>query len=194
MSYSKRSLVRYMTKRTHSFHNRGFLPIVLILGVLVIGVSAIIAHQLGLLTVNVEMPKTGNASKTIALIPSPTPTPTSLKQGKEIYIYSWGQGTTVPKLSSIEIDPHDPKVGETQHVTVKYTHPTAIQSVSMQLFSDNKSTTFPMTLSSGSTTDGTWTGSWTIEDSVLYRYDLRVLVKSDQGETPYDVILRGSKP
>lgn len=126
--------------------------------------------------------------------PTPTPTPTSLKQGKETYIYSWGEGTTIPKLNAIEIDPHDPKVGQTQTVSVKFTHTSGINSVSMMLFSDNKSTSFPMTLAAGTETDGTWTGSWKIDDTVLYRYDLQVHAKVNGRDIPYDVILRGSKP
>lgn len=181
-------------KRTHS-KDQGFVTLLLLL-LAVIGVGAFVVVKTGVLQVQVtpsqqniadSLRKTSNA-------PLPTPTSTYLKPGKESYVYSWGEGTTVPKMNYVDVDPHDPKKGQTQKVNVKFTHTSAIEQVSLQLFSDNKSETHPMTMSEGTNVNGTWTGSWNIDDTVLYRYDLRFLVKADGKETPYDVVLRGTKP
>lgn len=179
--------------KNKSGSNDGFIGLLVIL-IAVIAVGAVVVVKTGVLQVQVTpsiplQPKSQTQTASV-----PTPTATYLKPGKESYIYSWGEGTTVPKMNYVDVDPHDPKKGQTQKVNVKFTHTSAISKVSLQLFSDNKSETYPMTMSEGTNVNGTWSGSWNIDDTVLYRYDLRFLVTADGKETPYDVVLRGSKP
>lgn len=175
--------------------NSGFIGLLVLL-IAVIGVGAVVVVKTGVLQIQVtpSIPLQKKSQTQTVSAPTPTPTATYLKPGKETYVYSWGEGTTVPKMNQVDIEPHDPKKGQKQTVTVKYTHTSPIQQVSLQLFSDNKSETFPMTKSEGTDTNGTWTGTWTVNDTVLYRYDLRLLVKADGKEVPYDVVLRGDKP
>jgi hypothetical protein len=160
---------------------------------LIITLASILLIQLGVFSVKIEQ-SDQNAPGQTSMAPTPTPTPTELKQGKETYQYSWGQGTTIPKLMSIELDPHDPKVGQTQNVKAKMIHTSPLDSVSVILFSDNKETTYPLSLTEGTNTDGSWSGSWKINDTVLYRYGFRVLSKTGGGEQKVDVVLRGSMP
>lgn len=169
----------------------GLLPVILI----IIGIWVFLTRQ-GFLTVKVE-PPVGETQQTTGqsqTAPTPTPTPTRLKQGKETYIYSWGAGTTIPKLISLELDPHDPKVGETQKLKARMTHTSALASVSIKLYSDNKETTYPLTLVEGTDIDGFWSGSWKIDDTLLYRYVFTVISKTGGTEKTVDVALRGRKP
>jgi hypothetical protein len=161
--------------------------------VLILILVWVLLTQLGVFSVKIEQPGQDATGQT-SMAPTPTPTPTELKQGKETYQYSWGQGTTIPKLMSIELDPHDPKVGQTQNVKTKMVHTSPLDSVSIILFSDNKETTYPLSLTEGSNTDGVWSGSWKINDTVLYRYGFRILSKTGGSEQKVDVVLRGSMP
>lgn len=181
--------------KNKSGSNDGFIGLLVIL-IAVIAVGAVVVVKTGVLQVQVtpSIPLQQKSQTQTASVPTPTPTATYLKPGKESYIYSWGEGTTVPKMNYVDVDPHDPKKGQTQKVNVKFTHTSAISKVSLQLYSDNKSETYPMTMSEGTNVNGTWSGSWNIDDTVLYRYDLRFLVTADGKETPYDVVLRGDKP
>lgn len=182
-----------MKKKSGS--NSGFIGLLVLL-IAVAGIGAFVVVKTGVLQVQVtpsiSLPQKPSGQTNSA--PIPTPTSTYLKSGKESYVYSWGEGTTVPKMNYVDIDPHDPKKGQKQTVNAKFTHTSPISQVSLQLFSDNTSETFPMKRNEGTDTNGTWTGTWTINDTVLYRYDLRFLVKADGKEIPYDVVLRGDKP
>lgn len=184
-----------MTTTKISKGNEGFVTLLLVL-VGLIAVAGVLFVKTGALTVKVapsQKPNTGGPGQQEQVI-LPTPTPQKLKQGKETYIYSWGEGTTVPKMGTVTIDPHDPKPTDTQNVTITFTHTAPVDSVNIQVYSDNKVQPFPLTLTSGINTDGTWSGSWAINDTVLYRYDLQFHAIADGKDTPYDVILRGSKP
>lgn len=175
--------------------NDGFVGLLVLL-LAVIAAGTVVVIKTGVLQVQVtpSVINIKNRQSNSLSAPTPTPTSTYLKPGKESYIYSWGEGTTIPKMNYVDVDPHDPKKGQTQKINVKFTHTAPILQISLQLFSDNKSETHPMTMSEGTDTNGTWTGSWSIDDTVLYRYDLRFLVKTEGKEFPYDVVLRGSKP
>lgn len=181
--------------KNKSSSNSGFIGLLVIL-IAVIAVGAVVVVKTGVLQVQVTptVSVPNKPQNQTVSVPTPTPTATYLKPGKETYVYSWGEGTTVPKMNQVDIEPHDPKKGQTQKVTVKFTHTSPISQVSLQLFTDNKSETHAMTMSEGTNMNGTWSGSWAIDDTVSYRYDLRFLVTAEGKETPYDVVLRGSKP
>lgn len=175
--------------------NSGFIGLLVLL-IAVIGIGAVVVVKTGVLQIQVtpSIPLQKKSQTQTVSAPTPTPTATYLKPGKETYVYSWGEGTNVPKMNQVDIEPHDPKKGQTQTVTAKFTHTTPIQQVSLQLFSDKETNTHSMEKSEGTDNNGTWTGKWTVNDTVLYRYDLRFLVKADGKEIPYDVVLRGDKP
>lgn len=181
--------------KNKSRSNSGFIGLLVLL-IAVIGVGAVVVVKTGVLQVQVtpSIPLQKKSQSQTVSVPTPTPTATYLKPGKETYIYSAGEGTTVPKLSQVDIEPHDPKKGQTQKVDVKYMHSSPIQQISIQLFSDNKSETHQLTRKDGTDMNGTWSGTWTVDDTVLYRYSLRFFVKADGKEVPYTVVLRGSNP
>lgn len=104
--------------------------------------------------------------------PTPTPkaTPSPLKQGKETYTISQTSGVR-PRIVLAEIDPHEPKVGESQRIKVWVIDQAPILEVTISLRSDNKTTTLPPTrLVEGTNLDGKWETSWNINDSILFTY------------------------
>ena len=42
----------------------------------------------------------------------------------------------------------------------------------------------------GSAADGTWQGSWTVDDSYLYNYNLILTAVSSRGQTSVEITLR----
>lgn len=124
--------------------------------------------------------------------PSPTPTPTPIPRpiphGKKVF--SAGQSDkTVPQFSKGSIDPYDPANGATQTVIITVKHTQPVTKVTAILKTDHTiSTPVPFTLTSGTTTNGTWQGSWTVTDTYLYKYQL-VLQAESTGSKPASVVL-----
>jgi hypothetical protein len=113
--------------------------------------------------------------------PTPTPTPRPLRQGEVTMNTSVSAETKGPKLSTTIVDNNDPKVGQTQTLTSTYRHTSPITSVTVTLMSDNGEKTYPMTLISGTNTDGQWQGTWTVEDTLLYTYTFIFTAKAQDG-------------
>jgi hypothetical protein len=131
-----------------------------------------------------ELVPTGSPS------PSISPTPYPIAQGQYTYSFSWGPGTTVPKMTTLTVDPHDPKVGQKQTVSLHMTHTAPIESISLVLTTDTQKNTYPLTLTEGINTDGTWTGSWDITEVHDYNYILTPMVKTGGKEIPYKTVIR----
>jgi hypothetical protein len=121
--------------------------------------------------------------------PTPTPTPRAIRQGKEIYTIS-SSSHVGPSIWQATIDPHDPKVGERQTMTVSVRSKLPIESVIVNLKSDNTTTIYPLTLLSGSPTDGVWQGSWDIADTVLYAYVATVHASDGKNTSSVDITMR----
>ena len=121
--------------------------------------------------------------------PTPTPTPTALKHGKESYTVSGG-GVDEPHPQDITIDPLDPAVGATQTfvlgIKTKYPVTTAYLSVR----TDTKTTKIPLSLSSGTTTDGTWTASWTVPETYTYNYLITPVVQTQYNQSSTQITIR----
>src|SRR5690349_2113936 len=112
-----------MAKKTSSPLRIILLSLVLII---LLGVLAFIAFtKTGLVSMEVTLPNRDGVER--QLVPTPTPTPTRLKQGKETYIYAAGEGTTVPKMGTVTIDPNDPKQKDSQTVTISFDHPRPVE-------------------------------------------------------------------
>ncbi len=131
-----------------------------------------------------ETPQDGSLS------PTASPTPIAILQGRETYTIGQGSGTTGPKITRAIVEPHDPKQGQQQTVTVSVNHSSPITSVSLVMKSDNDTKTYPLSLASGSETNGQWSGTWTVEDTVLYTYAFTISVESPGGSSSVDLIIR----
>jgi len=124
-------------------------------------------------------------SLTVAPTVTPIPTPRyskPLPAGKQIYKISHGSGVKGPKLQEVTIEPLTPAVGETQTVTATIKHESPVTEASLILESDTQTNTFPLKLISGTTTDGTWQGSWQMPEAYLYNYFLKFSLKSATGD------------
>lgn len=120
---------------------------------------------------------------------TPTPTPRAIKQGKEIYTIS-SSSHVGPTIWQATIDPHDPKIGQKQTMTIKVRSTSPVESVTINLRSDNTTTIYPLTLLSGSPADGVWQGSWDIADSLLYTYVATIHASDGKDTSSIDITMR----
>lgn len=89
--------------------------------------------------------------------------PTPIAQGPQTYfIRSSGDG---PVLTRLMISEFDPAVGERQGIQVETQFTQPVESVTATLITDNGQQTFPLTLTQGSPTQGSWTVEWTNQDT-----------------------------
>lgn len=113
--------------------------------------------------------------------PTPTPTPTKLKAGKDTYTISQPPNTPGPRIATLTLDPLDPKVNDKQTITAHIEYNTPVASVFVEYTSDNKKRTLPLTLASGTNTNGDWQTTWTVDDTVLYTYGVIVTATGSDG-------------
>jgi hypothetical protein len=117
-------------------------------------------------------------------VPSPSPTPVTnakiipIIQGEAAYNISQGK-TNGPKITRAVINPQDPQEGAKQTVTVSTNHTKPITWVKVSVYSDNKIASHDLTLSSGTTLSGNWSGSWTTDDTHLHKWG--ILIESGDG-------------
>lgn len=102
--------------------------------------------------------------------PSPLPTPKPLPTGSQTYNISHGESVVGPKPTKATINPLDPKIGDTQTLTIQVSHDKPVTKASITLLTDNAKQELPLQLISGTTSEGVWQASWTMEDSYDYSY------------------------
>lgn len=117
--------------------------------------------------------------------PTPKPSPIALKPDNGLKgTYQIGMGShTGPSVTQAIFDPLDIQKGQTLTVTISANYPGSISKLTATLTEDNSSQNIPVQLSSGSETDGKWTGSVTLNDSVQYKYILTVTATSPDGKS-----------
>lgn len=113
--------------------------------------------------------------------PSPTPTPYPIAQGKQEYnVNSSVKGG--PKMSKVIIDPLDVRMGESQMVSVVVKSTNTVTNVMVALRTDkNVITNHKLMLSSGTATDGAWSGTWKSE--FIHDYLYQVIITATDTET-----------
>ncbi len=113
--------------------------------------------------------------------PTPTPTPIPLPKGpREFGISSKNN----PQLRSFKFNEYDPGKGERQTVIIKAVdlEGAKITSIILTLISDHQSKNYPLKLTSGTETDGEWSGSWIVEDTHDYVYKSKITALNDKGQ------------
>jgi len=122
-----------------------------------------------------------NGEKNISTAYKPSPRP--LASGKQTYLGS-GSKTGAPKATEVVIDPLDPAQNATQTVTVKVISldGTPVSEVEVNMITDNKEKAYPLKLISGTNLDGSWQGTWTLEDSYDYLYQAAIKAKNTKSE------------
>ena len=176
---------------TPSFVDRILSP----LGIGVLLVVTIIFSFIAYLAANKSLPipslfSRSAKNKTTTQVPTQTPPPRAIPHG--LKSFTVGQSDkTVPQFSKGTIDPYDPANGATQTVTIAIKHTQPITNVTATLKTDHAiSTPVSFALTSGSATDGVWTGSWKITDSYLYTYVLELKAESANGFAVNPIVLR----
>lgn len=103
--------------------------------------------------------------------PTASPTPIPILQGKETYSISQSGEVKGPKIHKVEIDPHDPKIGEKQIFKAHIAHNKEVKTATVTVFSDDgKKITYPLSLSSGTALNGIWSGEWETDNTHLFNY------------------------
>lgn len=137
---------------------------------------------------NKEVSKEDTSPVPVALTPTVSPRP--IPHGK--IGFTVGQSDkTVPHFGRGFIDPYDPEKGATQTVTIAASFSAPIDKVTAILKTDNGiSQSVLFKLIDGSTTNGTWEGSWQVTDTYLYIYALVLNADSADHSASVEVTLR----
>lgn len=112
-----------------------------------------------------------------------------LASGKQTYFVT----TKVqPQIMQIDIDPLDVKIGETQTITAKIrdTNGNPITSVTGTAKTDNGSFSFSLSLVEGTDLNGTWQGTWILEDTNCNTYMITITAESASGQSKVDLAFR----
>lgn len=122
-------------------------------------------------------PSLSSKAPTPTLTPTPTPTPVPLLQGPQSYSISTKQNPDMYDLSLNTIDPHN----STQTVQLKVKDPSSVTSVKANVKTENKSKEYPLSLQSGTANDGTWTGSWVLNDTYNKKFMITFSATDNKG-------------
>lgn len=134
----------------------------------------------------------------------PTPTPTmeasaptpseprlltKLPQGSQTYTFSHGDKVKGPKPATVTLDPLSTTLNQKQSITITVTESSPVTKASVFLTTDTKKEVEHV-LTKKNTTDkkDTWTGSWTVDDTIDQRYEARLYITSSDGV--YDNTMR----
>jgi len=127
---------------------------------------------------NVAVDKKTIAQNEVAPTAAPTLPPRPLMTGERMYTFTHGKDVKGPKLGEVTLTPVDPKMGEVQHVKATVKHDSPVTSAAVNLQTDNETVKYPLTLTAGTATDGTWEGEWTIKDTYSINYYVQFDLKS----------------
>lgn len=96
----------------------------------------------------------------------------------------------VPTISQIKVDPFDIVYNSLQTITATISDSNPITSVTGLASTDTRTTPFNLTLNSGTSTSGTWQGTWTLKDSVCTNFMLTITASSNSGTSKVDLTIR----
>lgn len=121
--------------------------------------------------------------------PIPTPTPNPIPHGnKGFSVSSRNPG---PRMGRGTITPYDPAIGTTQSISINVSDSiNPVTSVGVIVQTDHATTTHAMSLTSGTTSNGVWTASWTVTDSYNYTYKATLSAGSASGINAVTMTLR----
>ncbi len=121
--------------------------------------------------------------------PSPLPTPRPLPHGKHGFTVQGGN-RNAPQFGRGFLDPIDPQKNTQQGIIISASNSVPIDSVTAIIKTDNKETSIKLSVSEGTNTNGTWTGSWTVNDTYLYNYIVQIIAKAGNEEQNVELTLR----
>ncbi len=171
-------------KRRARSKRKGFISqvVLVILLIVVVGLAyylyRVTQPRTATTSIGVNVPKTEIPA---GIVKAPTPY-LLLPQGRQIYTIESGAGNE-PRGTRIIVDPLDALKGQPQTVFLDAEYDKPIESVNVTLIMDNLSKTYPLSISSGTATKGTWSGTWTIEDDHEKNYAMKFALKYNGKET-----------
>ena len=157
------------------------IPVFFIIGIVLVAAAAwwystgYKGPKLGSSKIAITPPPDGSA---IPTGPTPSPTITDIFQGELSYSVGYSSDAKGPKTRQALFQPHAPKQGTEQTITVDVSHTAPVDSVEMTVQTDTKSHTVPMTMISGSKTDGKWQVKWKVDDTYNYKFIFQFKAKS----------------
>ncbi len=128
-------------------------------------------------------------SKTTMLTPTPKPSPRPIPSGKKTFSVSSGKKTG-PQFQGGAIDPYDPTMKGTQTISVTIVSTKPVTTATLTMQTDTKTKKVPMEIVSGTSTNGVWEGTWTVDDSYLYTYVATITVTDGTESNKIDLTLR----
>lgn len=120
---------------------------------------------------------------------TPTPIPRPIPTGKKTFSVSSGKKTG-PLLGNGVIDPYDPKLESPQTISISVASNKPVTTAKLTMETDTKSQEVLMKLASGTTTDGIWEGTWTVDDTYLYTYNATITATDGQETNSVKITLR----
>jgi len=132
---------------------------------------------------NISVVKEQGFGQVISPAPKPTPPPRKiypLPSGTQSWKFSHGPDVKGPKIQTATVDPLTPNTRDTQTVTVTIKNDTPV-TAAVTLYTDTMHKTFPMKLTTGTLTDGTWTANWKMEDTYNNTYHIDFTLDSASG-------------
>ena len=116
--------------------------------------------------------------------------PRAIPHGKIGFTVSQSDKTK-PQFGKGFIDPYDPAKGQSQIVTIGVKDEQPITQVTAVLKTDNAvSQPVSFKLINGPDIDGIWQGSWLLDDTYLYTYNLVLTAVSARGKSSVEITLR----
>lgn len=116
-------------------------------------------------------------------VATPNPSPTyTLPLGPQTYEFTHGDNVKGPKPKSLTLSPLSPSKNANQQATIIASDNSPITNVTITIVSDTLVEIHDLDLSSGTNSDGTWTGSWALNDTIDNRYAARITLTSANGK------------
>ena len=120
---------------------------------------------------------------------TPTPKPNPIPHGTKGFSVS--SNNPGPTMGRGTIDPYDPEIGSSQSIYIEvFDTAYPVTSVNITLQTDHESNTHPMTLTSGTTGNGTWSANWVVSDTYNYTYKATLTAVSASGTNSVSITLR----
>ena len=167
-------------------------PVIFVVLGVVLGLFAfflILANPFGW---KIPVPTLKPQIKTDRLPASPTTAPTPylfLPHGKQTY--NAQGGNKVSNVTSITFDPLDPAQNTFQTITATVKSAENINSVSLTLNTDNKTNTYPMSLTSTEGASSVWTVKLEIQDTYEKVYNISFQIITNLGhKTTQPMLIR----
>lgn len=131
--------------------------------------------------------KTG--TKTAMITPTSTPIPRAIPHGK-IGFSVGGSKPNAPTFSKGFLNPYDPAKGTKQIISVEIADKTAVTEVTGTMRTDHAQQPVTFSLVEGTAQKGRWEATYTVQDSYLYIYNLKIIAKNAITNDQVDITLR----